>query len=129
MLFFWKVAYFLAGFIVSLFINKTLRPNNLKTRTAVNAKVSVFVICVEAIVYLLLYNFHDCTFNIFYLSHQGSFISDMEWAPKCLFWNVNDSIVKLMVSIASGVSLRYRACYRNMLNYDNDNKYRKLTTI
>ena len=31
-----------------------------------NAKISVFVICVEAIVYLLLYNLHDCTFNISY---------------------------------------------------------------
>ena len=29
-----------------------------------NAKISVFVICVEAIIYLLLYNLHDCTFNI-----------------------------------------------------------------
>ena len=28
-----------------------------------NAKISVFVICVEAIIYLLLYNLHDCTFN------------------------------------------------------------------
>ena len=28
-----------------------------------NAKVSAFVICVEAIVYLLLYNLHDCIFN------------------------------------------------------------------
>ena len=28
-----------------------------------NAKVSAFVICVEAIIYLLLYNLHDCTFN------------------------------------------------------------------
>ena len=26
-----------------------------------NAKISLFVICVEAIIYLLLYNFHDCT--------------------------------------------------------------------
>ena len=26
-------------------------------------KLSVFVICVEAIVYLLLYNLHDCTFK------------------------------------------------------------------
>ena len=26
-----------------------------------NVKISVFVICVEAIVYLLLYNLHDCT--------------------------------------------------------------------
>ena len=29
-----------------------------------NAKISVFVICVEAIIYLLLYNLHECTFKI-----------------------------------------------------------------
>ena len=28
-----------------------------------NAKISVFVICVEAIIYLLLGNLHDCTFK------------------------------------------------------------------
>ena len=28
-----------------------------------NARISVFVIFVEAIIYLLLYNLHDCTFN------------------------------------------------------------------
>ena len=28
-----------------------------------NAKISMFVMCVEAIIYLLLYNLHDCTFN------------------------------------------------------------------
>ena len=44
------------------FINKTLRPNNLKNRTVMNVKISVFVVCVEAIMYLL-YNLHDCTFN------------------------------------------------------------------
>ena len=27
------------------------------------AKILVFVICAEAIIYLLLYNLHDCTFN------------------------------------------------------------------
>ena len=48
-----------------LFINKTLRLNNLKTKTAKNAKISVFAICVEAIKYLLLYNLHDCTFKSF----------------------------------------------------------------
>ena len=30
-----------------------------------NAKISVFVICVEAIIYLLLHNLRDCTFNDF----------------------------------------------------------------
>ena len=46
-----------------LFINITLRINNLKTRIATNTKLSVFVLCVDAIIYLLLYNFHDCTFS------------------------------------------------------------------
>ena len=46
-----------------LFINKTLRLNNWKTRTVVKMKISVFVICVVAIIYLLLYNLHDCTSN------------------------------------------------------------------
>ena len=43
------------------FISKYLQLNNLKIRIAMNAKISVFVICVEAIMYLLLYNLHDCT--------------------------------------------------------------------
>ena len=30
------------------------------------AKVSVFDICVEAIIYLLLYDLHDCTFSMSY---------------------------------------------------------------
>ena len=29
-----------------------------------NVKFSVFVICIEAIIYLLLYNLHGCTFNL-----------------------------------------------------------------
>ena len=29
-----------------------------------SAKLSMFGICVEAILYLLLYNFHDCTFKL-----------------------------------------------------------------
>ena len=28
-----------------------------------NVNISVFVICVEAVIYLLLYNLHDCTFK------------------------------------------------------------------
>ena len=31
-----------------------------------NAKISVFVICVEAIIYWLLYHLHDCTFKTTY---------------------------------------------------------------
>ena len=46
-----------------LFINKTLRLNNIKARTAMNANISVFVICTEVIIYLLLLNLHGCNFN------------------------------------------------------------------
>ena len=45
------------------FINKTLRLNNLKSRAAMNAEISVFVICVEVIIYLLLHKLHDFTFK------------------------------------------------------------------
>ena len=47
-----------------LFINKTLQVNNLKTWTAMNAKISVFAICVKAIIYSLSYNLQGCTFKL-----------------------------------------------------------------
>ena len=46
-----------------IFINKNVRLNNSKTRTTTNAKISIFVFCVEVIIYLSLRNLHDCTFN------------------------------------------------------------------
>ena len=42
---------------------KLLRLINLKAKIAMNAKILVFDICVEAIVYLLLHNLYDCTFK------------------------------------------------------------------
>ena len=58
-----KSSLFFNSFYCFFVYKKTLRLNNLKTRSAMNAKVSVFVICVGAIIYLLLYSLHDCTFN------------------------------------------------------------------
>ena len=46
-----------------MFVNKTLWLNNIKTGTVMNMKIAMLVICVEAIIYLLSYNLHDCTFN------------------------------------------------------------------
>ena len=46
-------------------MNKTLWLSNLKTRIAMNVKITVFVICVEVIIYWLLYNLHEGTFFIF----------------------------------------------------------------
>ena len=59
----YEVTYFLRVSVVFSVYKKILRLNNLKTRTAMNEKFSGIVICVEAIMYLLLYNLHDCTFN------------------------------------------------------------------
>ena len=65
LLFLKKVAYFLTVSIVFSFIKETLWFNNFKTRRAMNVPISVFAICVEATKYWLLYNLHDCTFNVF----------------------------------------------------------------
>ena len=35
-----------------------------KTRTTINVRVSVFIICAETIIYLLLYNLHDCNLQV-----------------------------------------------------------------
>ena len=53
----------LAVSIVFSVSNKTLRLNYLKTRTAMNAKISGFVICDETIIYSLSYNPHECIFK------------------------------------------------------------------
>ena len=56
-----------------MFINKRLRLNNSKTRTAMNAKTLIFVICVEAIIYLPLRTLHDCNFKT-YKNHTQNYI-------------------------------------------------------
>ena len=63
--FFLKVAYFFTffiGFSAYCFLNKTSRLNNLK-KPGMHAEIPVFVFCVEAIIYFLLYNLHGCTFK------------------------------------------------------------------
>ena len=55
--------------------------------------------CINILFSKLLWQISS-TFVCFY---QGSDIWDGMSTIKCLFWNANDSIVKLMVSITSGV--------------------------
>ena len=57
-------------------INSILRLINLSRRTAMNAKISVFVIYVEAIIYLLLYNFLDSTFKGTVMQIEKALIND-----------------------------------------------------
>ena len=54
-------------------MKKTLRINSLKTRTVMIAKISVFVIYVEAIIYTLLHNLHDHIFKIISVSNRRKF--------------------------------------------------------
>ena len=56
-----------------------------------NVKTSVFDICVEAIIYLLLHNLHDCTFN-----HHV--LPDINFNGSCLI-NNNISISKKVINL------------------------------
>ena len=74
-----------------MFINKTLRLYNSKTRTAVNVEISVFLICVEAIIYLLLFNLYDGTFKP-WIYHVLFFC---EFANLCLRYFIFEPSLKL----------------------------------
>ena len=51
------------------------------------------------------------------------------YAKKRLYLRWNEHHLKLMTYIISSVSFWYRACYKNISNYDNDNKCQKSKTI
>ena len=63
LLFSLKVAYILTVSIVFSVYKQTSRLNNLNIRRSMNIKISVFAFCAEAIIYLLLHNLCDNTFN------------------------------------------------------------------
>ena len=44
---------------------------------------------------------------------------------RMLFCNTNDTLVKLKISITSGISLPDKTCYQNTLIYDSDKKTQK----
>ena len=60
--------------------------------------------------------------NIECLNHSLYKISSHDKSPSFLHLYDNNN-----GSIASVVSLWYRPCHKNMLNYDNDNKCGKIT--
>ena len=51
----------MVSFVVSVYKKNFTGLSNVTTRTTMNAKILVFVICFELIMYLLYY-LHDCTF-------------------------------------------------------------------
>ena len=60
--------------------------SNLKTRSAMNTKISVFAICVEAITYLLLYTLHDCIFTFTNCFYFITVILTFDTAPCVFLW-------------------------------------------
>ena len=61
---FLKISLPFNSFYCLLFIRKTLWLNNLKARTVMDA------IFAEAIIYLVLYDLHDCTYkNTYFIEH------------------------------------------------------------
>ena len=56
-----------------------------------NAKILVFCICVEAIFYLVLYNFHDCTFKML-----GNMCVATIYFPGCDVINFEINLISLI---------------------------------
>ena len=74
-----------------------LRLNNLKIRTTMNTKMSVFVICLEVIIYLSLYNLHDRTFNLVRSSFTRSVLRLVLMVTVMFAVNVKQLLVKKAV--------------------------------
>ena len=117
---FLKVAYFLTVLLSFLFINKTLRLSSLKARTAMNAKVSVFVICAEVSIYLLSHNLHDCTFNNFCFTCQ---ITPEVVARKCY---VKKLFVEFLQKSQKNTDFMYRSSRSQMFFKTGSQKFRKI---
>ena len=84
-----------------------------------NAKISIFVICVEAILYLLLHNLHDCIFKDyeFKIQYVSLTISFTYCKLTYIFGMFYDKVYGTFYSVIS----------RNQRNYSS--KYRKLRKI
>ena len=82
-----------------VFINETLRLNNFwLLRKAINVIILVFVICIEVVIYLSLYNLLDCTFKFqnldwtFYVTWINLLL--MKHKLKSFDWIANNLIVR-----------------------------------
>ena len=86
-----------------------------------NAKISVFVICVEAIIHLLLYNLHDCTFKgssteRLYQELGLESLQNRQWFQKLsVFYKiVKEKFPKYLYDLISSKSISYQT--RNSQN-------------
>ena len=62
-LLFWKQVNLNNRVLLSFVCKVFFWSKNLKNKKAVHAKFSICVSYVEAVIYLLLHNFHDCNFH------------------------------------------------------------------
>ena len=102
-----------------------------------NVKIPVFVICVEAIIYLLLYNLHDCTFK-FCICHKLKTIvpasAKIFITTLAVILTLNKEILKnisqeqqIVHNIAKTLNKCLRICQRILnsiirINYNKKNK-------
>ena len=78
-----------------------------------NAKISVFVIYIEAIIYLLLYSLHDCTFNHKYdiwncgsptkIKNLGRFGLKIAMCPIFMKFGTQNKLNMLIINISIGI--------------------------
>ena len=63
-----------------------------------SAKICVFAICVETIIYLLLYNLHGCTFKFLLLQFKKlrfkSFNTDVLYSLEAPFCSIDSTATK-----------------------------------
>ena len=84
-----------------------------------NTKISVFVIYVETIIYLLLYNLHDCTFKYerrYDLQRKIYWHSDVKvLLTSCFHYNSEEKSIKLLIpkmklNIVNKYEFPYASC-------------------
>ena len=94
-------------------------------------KTSVFVICVEAIIYLLLYNLHDCTFQHKPLKiNTEGFKLELAKSVKLQGLNIDHNLTSYE-SRVSNICKMVRANFKNLSRITNvlNDKQAKLTYI
>ena len=97
-----------------------------------NAKISVFVICVETIIYLSLYNLHDCTFkaNSLSLTLPCKVYFESERSKFVIFKTItifDEFMSSHMNCMGEAVGFRSPNCENVMIEYFNVQKVRLMS--
>ena len=78
------------------------------------ARISVFVICVKAIIYMLLYDLHDCTFNFEKLAKL--------WGKRAFleYWTSITRVQKIIFRSLQVAYNTYDSIYKELLSMNSD---------